>query len=397
MPHSPSYPFPRVPVRISPRPHPLSAFSTETTIPSIASAQRGSKFESGLTDHEATSAQTITHEEGWDRIGSLFATRRLTSSFDDDDDEDDAQSLEYSVASDVQSSLITLEEPVTPLSPFGNLALFETLAPLPIPDFESSSITGTNLSALILERFEKDGGFPWFETVPETFGHAPSEHEGQDESETTTHNSWKVPSGEISVLPDEATSRSGQWQSPRRPSLDTRCSFSSSRSDIHAFPPPLVTSASVSSTRASNRLRRATHSIADHTQPTVERRRNASLPVELASSSNRNDHCRSSNAFQSIKRALSKKKKKPERSNLRALTISPPLPNKPSEQFLNRPRTPPLGSEPMYDLVELNSLSSYCARCRQQDAFERDKLEALEQEVARLKRVVQVLIGAETS
>ncbi|GAA5957226.1 hypothetical protein JCM3765_000397 [Sporobolomyces pararoseus] len=158
--HSPSFPFPRMNRKL--RPQPLSAFSTDTTIRSSTcdseeslDSNPGSEGSVGGESREGI----VESKESLDRIGdsftSLLSTRRsrmtTTDSFSGEEGEEEAvpqakvylRALNGSTAFDnLIISPLTLSNPIdppSPLSPFGNLALFDALSPLPTPRFDAET------------------------------------------------------------------------------------------------------------------------------------------------------------------------------------------------------------------------------------------------------------------
>jgi len=366
------------------RPQPLSAFSTDTT---IRSTSRSSTYDStdsiSSTTEQEDSIQhdwQVNQDESLNRIGSSFAlllsNTRSTEETDDDDDENHlhhprlslrASSNASTTFEDSVISPLTLDNPIeppSPLSPFGNLALFDALSPLPTPRFDVEDAEEVGVSALAMEKFESEEGFPWFEyeedvsqvsegemgrdgqgrfrcaskgqsnldTPPPSNPSSPSSSNdsGRPSISTTLHPSTSLPSP---PLTNPTPSR------PPRPSRDSS-SFDSWNPFPSSSPPPIPSPFFLSSfppppQRTKNRLRRSTHTLtslfANRSKPLLNRGRSASLPTTSltststpsSSSSGKGKRCKS------IKRSLSlsrsKKSTRPP-SQIQKSTISSPVP-----------------------------------------------------------------------
>ena len=414
-PRSPSYPFPRV-TALS-RPQPFSAFSTDTTIRSMRRTESERSVEMYTPNAEENVEVDVRDPDeeeetkaGLQRIFDLFgiqpasisppcAARSLTSTH-----------LPALTPSDSPStgpiSPLTLrtfaQEPPSPLSPFGTFALLDILSPLPSPDLKED-VEGL-VSALVMEKFEEEEGFPWFaveegEVKKEGQGREAenSRTEGEDEEQReqeknrggnaqldtpptspstdrrpseSTHSS-PLPFSNLATLPTPQRAPPPPSLSRQRASDDSWSPFPSTASGSSSLPslpnsPPFTSSSSIPKTQRKTRLRRSTHTIASlfatRSKPILERGRSASLPATPTTSpaptpvTHRERCC-------SIRRSLSRKKsaKSASRrpSQIRKSLISPPVPLPPLRLEVSTPH--PLRPPPVSPLAQWRFPSSSVA------------------------------------
>lgn len=482
-PRSPSYPFPRV-ASLS-RPQPFSAFSTDTTIRSMRRTESERSVVTLEAEEGAESEERVLREEeeneddGLQRVFELFGIRPTPESQSCSTRSSDSSHLPAltSLASpsiDPVSPLTlrTFAEPPSPLSPFGTFALLDILSPLPSPD--SKEDPEELVSALVMEKFEEQTGFPWFSIeegehrkeegrvegaglvdrrgdAGETKSYEEEKGIVQLDTPPTSPSTDRRPSNlaQVSSLPFHNLSIVPSKQSPRpsrplrqRSSDDSWSPFPSTSSGSASAPPlpGLPPFASTSSTPVSlrnekTRLRRSTLTIASifatRPKPILERGRSHSLPTTPTTApipppfAPRVRCC-------SIRRSLSRKKstKSASRrpSQIRKSFISPPVPLPPLhiETSTRRPARPPPASplaqwrfpssttnstststsspasshiDPLFSSPSNTSCStstSACITCSDtSEALKREQERgfALEGEVARLRKVVAVLIG----
>ncbi|GAA5895184.1 uncharacterized protein JCM6883_002344 [Sporobolomyces salmoneus] len=469
--YSPSYPFPRMFRRL--RPQPLSAFSTDTTIRS--SSRTTSHEDSGTSETSIHVAEEIELDEGGgggeddgslDRVCSLFglaAYKSYSSTSSSDSDSVDSHPKLVLRASDDSTiphgciiSPLVLDspfDPPSPLSPFGNLALFDALSPLPTPRFDiEKRAEEEEVSALVMEKFENEGGFPWF--TPEEDSGMRVER-GVDQSGGKTE-AMGVAKGEGNLDTPPASNptspsasnaqqlppRSLPKASERRLTCSERAEGSDSTYDSsHSAPstsrlpsPTVIQSFPNPPTTTRRRLRRSTHTIASKfalrsTKPSLNRERSASLPVDLTLAHPSASPPSSSIAKRcnSMKRRFSLSKTRKRTSQIRKSSISPPVPLHPSFDSISPSRSafdiprspPPIASPSQYRFTSdpsslspdsstsidplCSSLSSYssqttvdCSSCRStQEQLEKEQARsaAFEAEIVRLLSVVNVLIS----
>ncbi|GAA5870719.1 hypothetical protein JCM16303_001565 [Sporobolomyces ruberrimus] len=468
---SPSYPFPRMNRRN--RPQPLSAFSTDSTLRSRTSESGDSCWSESMMENE--SSRSIVIEDTRRTSARLASSSKSSSSSSlcvsmDHEDQpkiylrgsNGSTSLEEMVISPL--TLGTLQEPLSPLSPFGNIALFDALSPLPTPKFDAGCFEEIDVSALTMERFERDEGFPWTssEDTPRRRSSG-GRVIGEEVSWAREASTWARGQGNLDTPPSSNPSPSSSRPNPlllpgESILLSPTASFSrthkpprpvrpgsSSVSFSNPFSPstlltsfPIPPSPSTTTNPTNNRLRRSTINLASifcpkpSLKPCLERGRSASLPTTpTRPSDNRNP-------LRSFKRSISLSRKRTTRekekrtilttnvSQVRKSSISPPVPVPPPSLSITSgrrafevPRSPPtmaqfrVPSSSSTDSDEIvdpffssppnsNSTSfatetsiSSCSSClgtEERLKREQDKSKALESEVERLRKVVQVLL-----
>jgi len=365
-------------------------------------------------------------------------------------------------------TLRTFAGPPSPLSPFGTFALLDILSPLPSPDLKEDP--EELVSALVMEKFEEQGGFPWF-SIEE------GEHRKEDggvgdtalvdrrrdagemksyeeekgivllDTPPTSPSTDRRPSNlaQVSSLPFRNLSIVPAQQSPRpsqpshqRSSDDSWSPFPSTSSGSSPAAPllGLPPFASTSSTPVGfryqkTRLRRSTLTIASifatRPKPILERGRSHSLPTTPTTAPipplfTPRVRCCSIRRSLSRKRSTKSASRRP--SQIRKSLISPPVPLPPLhiETSTPRPARPPPVSplaqwrfpsstttstssppsshiDPLFSSPSNTSCStstSACITCSDtSEALKREQERglALEGEVARLRKVVAVLIG----
>ncbi|GAA5832225.1 hypothetical protein JCM3766R1_002341 [Sporobolomyces carnicolor] len=361
---SPSYPFPRM-GRRKLRPEPLSAFSTDTTIRSTcrfsdtdeddtsetSSSDRDDKCSERVEARTARVNNNLLSSRGGDRLSSRpseesRADARITG-------EQPARlhlcaSDDSSILQECHISPLSLEhtvEPPSPLSPFGHFALFDALFPLPTPRFEGAAEPhDDDVSALVMERFENQGGFPWF----------PIEGSAST-TEARPSGVTKEGSANLDTPPSSHPTSPNFGSSAEHASMGA---LPPSRQDEPCSPPIPRTSIlaigdAPSTSRASNhcteggplrRLRRSTATLTSKAPPIVPkppltRGRSASLPVATTTVPNVGDctvaRTSKTSSAGSLKRScaslkrswsLSRTKKTRKRSETRAeASVSPPV------------------------------------------------------------------------
>ncbi|GAA5856993.1 hypothetical protein JCM5353_001872 [Sporobolomyces roseus] len=486
-PRSPSYPFPRV-AALS-RPQPFSAFSTDTTIRSLRRTESEGSVEmytpgAGqiVESEERVLCEEEGNEDGLQRIFQLFdiqpSSCALLSPSSPTSNLPPALTPAASPSIDPISPLTlgTFAEPPSPLSPFGTFALLDILSPLPSPDLQEDP--EELVSALVMEKFEEQGGFPWFSIEEGEHGKADGRVDGaglvnrqggegeiqwdkeekrivQPDTPPTSPSTDRRPSNlaQVSSLPFHNLSIVPSKQCPRPPrplrhrsSDDSWSPFPSTSSGSASAPPlpGLPPFASTLSTPVSlgyekTRLRRSTLTIASifatRPKPILERGRSHSLPTTPTTAPipppfTPRVRCCSIRRSLSRKRSTKSASRRP--SQIRKSLISPPVPLPPLhiETSTHRPARPPPVSplaqwrfpssttnptststststssppsshiDPLFSSPSNTSCStstSACITCYDtSEALKREQERglALEGEVARLRKVVAVLIG----
>ncbi|GAA5986482.1 hypothetical protein JCM5350_003406 [Sporobolomyces pararoseus] len=383
--HSPSFPFPRMMNRKL-RPQPLSAFSTDTT---IRSSTCGSEEEESVAGEEMESLEggEEGHEndhQSLDRIGGSFAslssTRKrrsaaTTSSLSEGEEEIETQAKVYLRASNGPAmdgnfaaiSPLTLSnpiEPLSPLSPFGNLALFDALSPLPTPRFDADRIEEVGVSALVMERFEDEGGFPWFSVEGESTERNVEEIEGiragykgksQNNLDTPPSSKPSSPNCLNCRQPSFRSIRAGCYYTPPAGSLFTpypprpprpvqHDSSFDSWNPFPFFPPPPISPPTLSGSSVSphsqpattNHLRRSTQTLTSKlAKPLLHRGRSASLPTTSLTSTPqpltssrrvKEKRCKSLGRSLSCSKSKLKKSTRLPTSQIQKSAISSPIP-----------------------------------------------------------------------